>query len=69
MGGQCRGCTDIPLDAEYGPAKPGETFRIYLDAQKALNELEWQPEVLLIKGLADTVDYFKQAEIQPHTKS
>lgn len=56
--------TKYPMDAEYGPVKPGETFRIYLDAKKALVELQWQPEISLKDGLAYTVDYFKQSEVK-----
>ena len=54
--------TDYPLDAVHGPAKAGETRRIYLDAGKAAQELDWQPSVGLGAGLSETVEYFKQAE-------
>jgi UDP-glucose 4-epimerase len=47
----------------YGPAKVGETRRIYLDARKAQQELGWVPEVSLEEGLANTVAYFKTAEL------
>jgi UDP-glucose 4-epimerase len=47
----------------YGPARPGETFKIYLDASRASRELGWQPTIPLHEGLKLTVDYFKQAEI------
>jgi UDP-glucose 4-epimerase len=46
----------------YGPAKVGETRRIYLDARKAQRELGWVPEVSFEDGLAKTVAYFKTAE-------
>jgi UDP-glucose 4-epimerase len=39
----------------YGPPKPGETFKIYLDATKARTELGWQPEVGLEQGLRATI--------------
>ena len=39
----------------YGPPKPGETFKIYLDASKARVELEWQAEVGLHEGLRRTI--------------
>jgi UDP-glucose 4-epimerase len=45
----------------YGPPKPGETFKIYLDATKARRELGWQPEVRLEQGLRDTISSFRQA--------
>jgi nucleoside-diphosphate-sugar epimerase len=52
-----------PAPAMYGPAKPGETFKIYLDAQRAGRELGWEPSVSLPDGLASTVDYFRSHEI------
>jgi len=47
----------------HGPAKLGETRRIYLDASKAKRELSWWPAVSLSDGLSDTVKYFRQAEL------
>ncbi len=47
----------------HGPAKVGETRRIYLDARKAQQELGWVPEVSLEDGLTNTVAYFKTAEL------
>jgi UDP-glucose 4-epimerase len=47
---------------EYGPAKLGETRRIYLDAAKARQQLGWSPQTSLEDGLAQTVDYFRAAE-------
>ncbi|MGQ9674191.1 MAG: NAD-dependent epimerase/dehydratase family protein [Chloroflexota bacterium] len=43
----------------FGPPKAGETFRIYLDATKAAEELGWRPETALRDGLVRTVDYFR----------
>jgi UDP-glucose 4-epimerase len=53
---------DYPLEANYGPAKVGETFKIYLDAQKAKAELGWVPTLSLEEGLQLTVDYFRENE-------
>lgn len=50
------------LSAKYGPAKAGETRRIFLEASKAKKELDWTPEVGLEDGLKETVEYFRQAE-------
>jgi UDP-glucose 4-epimerase len=50
-------------EAHHSPAKVGETFRIYLSASKARQELDWEPTVDLDQGLRQTVDYFRQAEI------
>lgn len=55
--------TGYPKPANYGPPKPGETYRIYLDASRAKQELGWEPTVSLEEGLRRTVEYFKQAEI------
>jgi UDP-glucose 4-epimerase len=56
--------TGYPMEAHHGPAKAGETFRIYLDASRAQEELGWQPTVALEEGLRRTVEYFRQAEVQ-----
>ncbi len=55
--------TAYPQDAHHGPAKVGETFRIYLDASRAKADLGWEPSVDLQEGLRRTVEYFKQAEV------
>ena len=44
----------------HGPPKPGEVFRICLDASKARKELEWSPTVGLQEGLARTTTYFQR---------
>ncbi len=44
----------------HGPAKLGETYRIYLSAARATAELGWQPQVPLGEGLARTVAYFRE---------
>jgi len=48
-------------DAIHGPPKAGETFRIYLDASRARDDLGWQPTIGLERGLTRTVDYFRFA--------
>lgn len=59
---ELKGITGYPLPANYGPAKVGETFKIYLDAQKARQELNWAPTFNLAEGLKHTVEYFKANE-------
>lgn len=54
--------TSYQLSAVHGPAKVGETRRIYLEAEKAARELDWQPTIGLGEGLTETVEYFRQAE-------
>jgi len=44
----------------YGPPKLGETYKIYLDAQRARDELGWEPRTTLDDGLAATVEYFRE---------
>ncbi len=54
--------TGYELSAKHGPAKVGETRRIFLEASKAEKKLEWKPKVGLEAGLSETVEYFKQTE-------
>jgi UDP-glucose 4-epimerase len=49
---------DYERDPYHGPAKLGETFRIYLTAEKARQGLGWEPTVALDEGLRRTVAYF-----------
>jgi UDP-glucose 4-epimerase len=56
--------TGYPHDAQYAPAKPGETFRIFLDAARAQQELGWRQTLDLTAGLQQTVEYFRQVELQ-----
>lgn len=50
-----KAATGYQREAVHGPAKPGETFRIYLDNRRALDVLGWAPEVSLQEGIAQTV--------------
>jgi UDP-glucose 4-epimerase len=43
----------------FGPAKTGETFKIFLDATRAKKEIGWTPNISLEYGLRQTVDYIK----------
>lgn len=49
-------------EPEYGPAKAGEVFRIFLDAERARKQLDWTPQVSLQKGLASTVEFFRSVQ-------
>ena len=55
-----KGLTSFAGEAAYGPARPGEVYRIYLDSSKAGRELGWEPRVGLEEGLRDTVRYFRE---------
>jgi UDP-glucose 4-epimerase len=56
-----RETTAYDQDAQYGPAKLGEVYQIYLDASIAREELGWTPTVSLEDGLQETVSYFRAA--------
>lgn len=58
-----REITHYPLRPGYGPAKVGETYKIYLQAAKAARDLGWQPTLSLSEGLSQTVAYFQTHEI------
>ena len=55
--------TSYPHDPVFGPARLGETRKIYLSAEKAKRELNWMPAVSLKEGLEKTVEYFKAMEL------
>ena len=61
---ELKSITGYPREALYGPTKPGETFRIYLDASRAKNDLGWEPSVDLKQGLRNTVEYFQEVEVK-----
>jgi UDP-glucose 4-epimerase len=48
--------------AQYGPARAGETSKIYLDSQRAQADLGWKMTVDLKQGLSETVEYFRTQE-------
>lgn len=45
----------------HGPAKLGETYRIYLDPTHAAETFGWRAEVDLPEGMARTVEHFRAA--------
>jgi UDP-glucose 4-epimerase len=49
----------------YGPERPGELRRVYLDCSKAFKELGWEPRVSLSEGLRRTVAHLKEAKKRP----
>jgi len=63
---QLKNITGYPKPALFGPAKVGETFKIYLNAGRAERELGWRPIIPLEEGLKRTVDYFKEVELSRH---
>lgn len=59
---ELKSITGYKPEAIYGPAKAGETSRIYLTAERAKEELGWESEVSLTEGLEQTVAYFRRSE-------
>ena len=53
--------TGFDEDAVYGPAKAGEVYKIYLNADRARKILGWTPRVGLREGLEATVEYFRKS--------
>lgn len=52
--------TGAPCKEVHGPAKVGEQMRSVIDPAKIRQELNWEPEVDLNKGLEKTVAYFRE---------
>jgi len=50
-------------EARHGPAKQGEVYKIYLDCSRARELLNWSPKMPLQDGLASTVEYFKNRQL------
>ena len=53
---------DYPNPAKYGPAKLGETRRIYLSAERAGRDLGWTPIIELEEGLRKTLHSVKEED-------
>ena len=61
---ELRAITNYPNPAKYGPAKLGETRRIYLTAERAKTDFGWTPTTTLQDGLRKTVRSM-QKELSP----
>jgi len=46
-------------EPRYAPVRPGEIYRICLDASKAQRELGWQARLSLKEGLLQTIGYYR----------
>lgn len=46
------------VDPELAPAREGEISEIYLNCEKAKNELKWEPKISLKQGLQETFKWF-----------
>jgi UDP-glucose 4-epimerase len=58
---QLQAITSYGQEPSFGPAKLGETYRIFLSAAKAGQDLGWEPTVDLAAGLRQTVEYFRRS--------
>ncbi len=47
------------LPVEFAPPRPGEQQRSFVNIGKAMKHLAWTPEVSLVRGLADTLAWFR----------
>ena len=52
--------TGFRWDAEHGPARTGDVYRISLDCSRAADELGWTPKTELADGLAKTYKYLRE---------
>ena len=51
--------TGFRWDAEHGPARAGDVYRISLDCSGAADELGWTPRTSMVDGLTHTVEYMR----------
>ena len=58
--GILREITGYRWEAEHGPSRAGDVYRISLDSSLAQEELGWAPKVDLAEGLARTVEYLRE---------
>ena len=56
---ELRDITGSDCEERHGPAKKGEVFRTYLDAERAKTGLGWEVEVPVREGLEKTVAFFR----------
>jgi len=48
------------IEAQHGPAKPGEQRRSCLDTRRATEVLGWRPQMILADGLQRTATYYRE---------
>jgi UDP-glucose 4-epimerase len=59
--GQLRDAVGSSIEAQHGPAKPGEQRRSCLDAGRAVQVLGWGPQMALKEGLQKTATYYRES--------
>jgi UDP-glucose 4-epimerase len=53
------GLTGYEAPVRYGPERPGDIQRIWLDARHAREVWQWAPQVSLKDGMARTIEWFR----------
>ena len=56
--------TNGEAEAKHGPAKAGEQQRSVCSYAYAEQKLGWRPQMTLIEGLRETVDYFQRKSVE-----
>lgn len=59
--GMLRNIIGYRWEADHGPARTGDVYRISLDCTRALEELGWEARTSLADGLARTVQHVKES--------
>jgi UDP-glucose 4-epimerase len=54
-----RQAVDSDIEAQHGPAKPGEQRRSCIDARRAATIISWRPQMALADGLRRTASYYR----------
>jgi len=49
-----------PIEAQHGPAKPGEQRHSCVDAGLAAQVLNWRPQMILDEGLRRTAEFYRE---------
>lgn len=58
--GKLKEITGYRWEADHGPARTGDVYRISLDCSRAQQELNWVARTSLVDGLARTVQYVRE---------
>jgi nucleoside-diphosphate-sugar epimerase len=55
------GLLSVDTPPRYGPPRPGDVHRVWLDPSRAMSELGWRATVPLREGLAELVSVMSPA--------
>jgi UDP-glucose 4-epimerase len=55
--------TDLTLDYDFGPARPGDPARLVCDNLKAIQALNWKPEHSDLKNIIVTAEKWHKSLI------